>query len=419
MIKSLCTGALLLLVAVAPLVSMTPGFGASEDLSLFMSSKDSNSYLLNNLKLWFELEISDEFALYLRAKHQYAKLLNPSKGSSTDSTQSVIDLELGYFSWHTGDLSLFAGRNLITLGSGLLFDGAADGLNIKYSVGPFDLKGFVAYTGFIAKDANPYNFSRQDINDGAKRLFGGLSCRFAFGTGWTLTANGLLQSDRGERKSSRYDTAHLSLALDGTLLPELALSIEGALQGGESPDSSGLSKRDISAWALTFRMQFSLLDQSESSFALDAAIASGSDNRFSYAPGGIDGFGKDTQFYSFGTYSTGFAFEPDLANLIYTALSFTTMPFSPQSMFGRSSFTFRTSIYFKADKAAPISELARTDPLNNPSSGFLGFAADATWGWRIVGDVSLVFAAGVFKPGKAWTKRTLESLVQTTLVFAF
>jgi len=88
-------------------------------------------------------------------------------------------------------------------------------------------------------------------------------------------------------------------------------------------------------------------------------------------------------------------------------------------MFGRSSFTLKTSLYFKADKAGPTSELATTDTRNNPASAFLGFAADATWAWRVVSDVSLVFAAGVFKPGTAWTDRTLESLIQTTVVFAF
>ncbi|HPN81904.1 MAG TPA: hypothetical protein PLM00_00840, partial [Spirochaetota bacterium] len=177
--------------------------------------------------------------------------------------------------------------------------------------------------------------------------------------------------------------------------------------------------RDISAWAVTFRMQFALLDESESAFAIDAAMATGSDNRYESTPGGIDGDGKDTQFSTFGTYSTGFAFEPDLSNLIYGALSFTTLPFSKGSMFGRSSFTLKSLVYFKADKAGPTSELATTDTLNNPDSVFLGFAVDATWAWRVVSDLSLVFAAGIFKPGTAYTDRTLQSLIQTTLVFAF
>ena len=135
------------------------------------------------------------------------------------------------------------------------------------------------------------------------------------------------------------------------------------------------------------------------------------------APGGIDGDGKDTQF------STFVRIQPDslndLSNLIYGALSFTTLPFSKGSMFGRSSFTLKSLVYFKADKAGPTSELATTDTLNNPDSVFLGFAVDATWAWRVVSDLSLVFAAGIFKPGTAYTDRTLQSLIQTTLVFAF
>ena len=420
MTKSLLAGALLLVLAVVPLSSMTPGYGASEDLSLFMSSKENNNYLLNNLKLWFQLDVSSEFSLYVRGKHQYARLLNAADGtSSADSRQSVLDLDLGYFSWRNEDVALFAGRSLMTLGSGLLFDGAADGLDLRLSAGPLDLRVFGAYTGFIVGDSNPYNFSRQDISDGAKRLFGGLSCAVEFGAGWSLTANGLIQRDQGDVEASRYDTAHLSLALEGALSPAVTLSLEGALQGGEGPESTGTSMREISAWALTFRMQFALLDQSETAFAIDAAMATGSDNRYEHTPGGLDGEGRDTQFYSFGTYSTGFAFEPDLSNLIYAALSFTTMPFSQGSMFGRSRFTLKTSLYFKTDKAGPTSELATTDTRNNPASAFLGFAADATWAWRVVSDVSLVFAAGVFKPGTAWTDRTLESLIQTTVVFAF
>ncbi|HPH02074.1 MAG TPA: hypothetical protein PK297_03890, partial [Spirochaetota bacterium] len=316
-------------------------------------------------------------------------------------------------------------RHGAVLGGDLLADGgdqlggAADGLDITLSAGPVDIEFFGAYTGFIVSDSNPYNFSRQDISDGAKRLFAGLSCGMDLGSGWVVTLNGLLQRDRGDIEASRYDTAHLSLGLEAQFSPAVTMLVEGAVEGGEGPESTGTSMRDISAWAVTFRMQFALLDESESAFAIDAAMATGSDNRYESTPGGIDGDGKDTQFSTFGTYSTGFAFEPDLSNLIYGALSFTTLPFSKGSMFGRSSFTLKSLVYFKADKAGPTSELATTDTLNNPDSVFLGFAVDATWAWRVVSDLSLVFAAGIFKPGTAYTDRTLQSLIQTTLVFAF
>jgi len=418
--KTLLAGFCLLIVAAAPLASLTPGYGASEDASLFMSSQENNNYLLNNFKLWLRLDVTEEFSFYVRGKFQYARLLNAADGTaSADKKQSVFDLDLGYLNWSGEDLGIFAGRTLITLGSGLLFDGAADGLDITLSAGPVDIEFFGAYTGFIVSDSNPYNFSRQDISDGAKRLFAGLSCGMDLGSGWVVTLNGLLQRDRGDIKASRYDTAHLSLGLEAQFSPAVTMLVEGAVEGGEGPESTGTSMRDISAWAVTFRMQFALLDESESAFAIDAAMATGSDNRYESTPGGIDGDGKDTQFSTFGTYSTGFAFEPDLSNLIYGALSFTTLPFSKGSMFGRSSFTLKSLVYFKADKAGPTSELATTDTLNNPDSVFLGFAVDATWAWRVVSDLSLVFAAGIFKPGTAYTDRTLQSLIQTTLVFAF
>ncbi|HPH02900.1 MAG TPA: hypothetical protein PK297_08085, partial [Spirochaetota bacterium] len=141
--KTLLAGFCLLIVAAAPLASLTPGYGASEDVSLFMSSQENNNYLLNNFKLWLRLDVTEEFSFYVRGKFQYARLLNAADGTaSADKKQSVFDLDLGYLNWSGEDLGIFAGRTLITLGSGLLFDGAADGLDITLSAGPVDFELF-------------------------------------------------------------------------------------------------------------------------------------------------------------------------------------------------------------------------------------------------------------------------------------
>lgn len=414
------TVTLLLGLLAVPGLALVPGFGASDDISLFMSSKDNNNYLMNNIKAWMSLDFSDRFQVYLRGKFQHARLVNAaSETAASDKSQSVIDLDQGYLAYRAGDFDVTAGRAVYSFGSGIVFDGTADGISARLEAGPFDVQLFGAYTGLLVKDSNPYNFSRQDLSDGAKRLFGGLQFRVDFGSGWHVALGGLSQSDRGSVEALRYDTQYASVELGGNFSPSVSLSLEGIYQGGEGPESTGTALCDIEAYAVVMRLQFSLLDNAESAFIFDAAYATGSDNRYEYAPGGINGTGKDSQFFAFGIYSTGFAFEPDLSNLVFGALSFTTMPFGDTSMFGRSTFNLRGSVYFKADKAGPTSEIATIDPLNDGSSAFLGWAADCNWSWRLVSDLSLVIGFGVFKPGTAYTTRDLETLVQTTLILAF
>jgi hypothetical protein len=88
------------------------------------------------------------------------------------------------------------------------------------------------------------------------------------------------------------------------------------------------------------------------------------------------------------------------------------------SIFSRALVTLHTAVYFKAKNDAPVSELSVSDPRFNDTEGFLGWALDVSWSWRIVSDLSFVLACGVFKPGAAYTERKLDYLLQTTLVFS-
>lgn len=393
------------------------GFGGWNESSFYASSGTNDNYYINEVKLWAGIRFSAAAQLYLRAKYQLLRQTNPAEGASATKLD-ILDLDQGYFRYSGDMLELLAGRTYYSVGSGVLFNGSADGLGVKLTPGKWTLSGFGAYTGLLVTDSNPYNFSSQDLTDGAKRLFSGLEVRWQFLPGLELFVNGLLQLDRGDDSSSRYDTRYAGGGIAGDISTVWKVSAEYVYQAGKTPDSSGGDEHTIKAQAALFKSRWLLADKRNSSLTLFGAWATGSDQRSDYTPAGFSGSGDDTQFYTFGTYSTGFVFEPDLSNLLYGAVEFVTMPFSG-GIFRRSTLNLRFSYYMKADPDGPFSEAATTDSSTQTGKRDLGYAFDLQYGWRIVSDLSLSLGGGVFKPGSTYLDRDLRWLMQTTLVLSF
>lgn len=402
---------LLLLVTVmsAPLFSAV-GFGGWDDLAFYASSQTNRNYLVNTVRVWFSAAFTEKLSLYLRGKHQYVKNVNAAAGASTsETTQSVIDLDLGYLRLKDGGLTLTLGRGYFRLGIGLVYNGIADGVSGELDLGKVQLSAFANYTGLLEADSNPYNFSMVDINEGAKRFFSALSVRLLPAAGLSFQLGGLVQRDFGD-ENYEYNTFYLTAGVSVNWAVKLQSSLEFVYQGGEGP---ALTERvDIQAFAAVFSTKWFLFNRKESGFTLDVAWAGGGSNRFSIYPGYMSDNKKDTQFYSFGVYSTGFAFEPDLSNLLYASLGFQLFPFTG-GLFADSLLRFNFSWYRRADKAGPISE-----DTDNPEAD-LGMALDMQYTWRIVSDVSFTLGAGAFKPGKAFADRDLRFLGQAGCSISF
>lgn len=409
--------AAVLLLPAAGATAAEFSFGAWNESSIYLSSETNDNYYINEIKLWAGLRFSESAQLYLRGKYQLLRQVNPAAGESAVSLD-ILDLDQGYFRYSSGELELLAGRTYYTVGTGVLFNGSADGAGFKLTPGKWTIAGFGAYTGLLVTDSNPYNFSSQDLTDGAKRFFGGLDLRWQFQPGLELFVNGLVQLDNGDDSSARYDSTYFGGGLAGDLSTVWKISAEYLYQTGTTPDSSGGSAHTIKAMAALLKSRWLFMDKRNSTLTLFAAWATGSDQRSDYTPAGFSGTGDDRQFFSFGTYSTGFVFEPDLANLIYSALEFTTMPFSG-GVLKQSTLNLRFSYYMKAEPDAPFSEAGLTDSAVQTGKRDLGFAVDLQYAWRIVSDVSLSLGGGLFKPGSTWVDRDLRWLAQTTLVISF
>ena len=387
------------------------GYGGWNEFAIFYSSKTNNNYLVDTFRLWMNMKFSKKTAVYLRGKFQHAELLNPTSSTSSDSTATVIDLDLGYFSLKLDSLHLTLGRNYFKLGQGVLFNGIADGLGLDLNLGKLKLSAFGNYTGLLVADTNPYNASSEDMSDGAKRIFAGLAVKLIPGSAFTFYAGSLLQRDQGDYP---YNSVYFFGGLEMNWTTTFQSTLEVIYQIGESPSSSGTE--DIKAMAAVFSTKLFFFDTKASGLTLDLAYASGSDNRNYIYPGGSTTTmtaGDDKQFYSFGVYSTGFVFEPDLVNLIYGSLSFQFRPFK-SGLFRDSSLRLSASYYMKADKDAPISEDADVS-----GEAALGLAFDLQYSWRILSDLSLTLGYGVFLPGTAFSDDGLQMLGMAGISLAF
>ena len=409
---------LIMLVCLAAFSSHTLGFvigyGGTEDISYFVSGASNNNYLINNVKIWTELTFTDSFKFYLRLKLQTIALMNPTNGA-TNTTEIIPGIDQAFVSYRIKDLSLKFGRTDFTLGSGITMNGIADGLGAKYLLGTFGFQGFGGYTKLITTDGNPYNFSTKDLSKGANRIFAGGQVDFFGITGVKLYANILAEIDQGDEDPIKgYNSTYLSFGSSGKLGYHLDYMFELIYQTGTGPDTTEYTSYDISALAGVMKLQLLFYNKAQTGFNLDVAYATGSSIRDTYQPSGVTAgsVGTDKQFFSFGTYSTGFVFEPALSNLFYTSLSFFTMPFS------KSTLTMKVSYYRRANEDGPVSEI---DSLLELKSGEveLGYAADINYVWRIVSDISLTFGGGVFFPGAAFENKEMQTLFMGSLSLTF
>lgn len=415
--------ALLLCLSSSSAFAIALGWGGQEDFAYFVSSQTNDNYMINYLRLWFSSTFSKNFNFYVRAKLEWVNLVNPSPSATDEEKNQVtLDIDQGFFNIKTASsgfsLNMMLGRAYYRVGTGAVFYGIADGAGVKTLFDKAELNLFYSYTGLLLASTNPYNFSSEDTTTGAKRSFAAFEGKYHFTSWMSLSLAALLQMDGSDDKTTRYQSRYFLAGLKGTLFTRLNYLLEFIYQTGKSPDEVTATagndpSNDISAMALVFKGQWMFFDKSKSGLFINAAWASGCPKRDSYTPGGLPVSATDTQFYTFGTYSTGFVFEPELSNLLYAALGFMIMPFPNAS----TKLTF--SYYMKADKDAPTSEEAVSSSNNNSGSADLGFAIDLTLSWRIVSDFSLSLGGGLFFPGAGFVNHDMQSLIQIATTLAF
>lgn len=398
-------------------VWITPAFMYQETPQSTLTS------LTTTFRVWFKTYLWDNSFLYVRGKDTYTWIISDT-GAENYSDTNVLDLDIGYIAMASkrSEVDFSAGRKYFVLGSGLVLDGRGDGAEFNYYSKYISIMALGCWTGWLAKDDNPYGLSDRDISTGAKRVFAGGK----LSTSWfnqTLYLFGLAQIDFGREyynkkrmltaavagnetyfqyygQRSRYESQYYGAGLEGVIVSGLSYAGEFILERGKSYLSGYTIRKDILAYAGQFRLDYYIDVVLKPVLQAQYAFGSGDNNRKDYrAPNGNE-WAKDRGFLYFGTFVGGYALKPLLSNLhvISGSLSFSPFSWSTILQLKHMTFTAKYIYYLKYKTWAPINYgLDATRPDRHVGQG-----VDVALRWLLFSDFSLFCNYGWFKPGKAF-----------------
>ena len=386
---------------------------------------DSSSTSSNTARLWVKSTLWQNAFIYARGKYTFTWNFDKPSGSSLDTTDHVYDLDVAYIGMANRyqNMKLFVGRKFYILGTGLVFSGRGDGIEVSWDNPIVSVKAFGAYTGFLAKDSNPYKLSDRDISKGSKRIFAGgtLEKDFFNQTAYVL---GMAQIDNGRQEmnvKSRYQSQYYGAGFKGLIIDGLDYYAEGVYERGfsyfkGSEDEKALDrqlngtssnpnmlknhKKEVSAYAAMAGVNYYLPTILNPAILFQYAFGSGDGDRQNYSSSTGNTRGADTGFIYFGTYVGGFALRPLLANLHIFRLGFSLAPmsFMKQKFLNRMSVVLRYSYYMKSKIGSPINYGEAPD-----HSSDVGHGADAALRWGIFDDLSFFVNYGLFITGDAYS----------------
>lgn len=384
---------------------------------------DSTSTSSTTAKLWVKSTLWQNAFIYVRGKDTFTWNFRKPGGSSIDTTDNVVDLDVAYIGMANRyqNMKLFVGRKFYILGTGLVFSGRGDGIEASYVNPIVDVKVFGAYTGLLAKDSNPYKLSDKDISKGSKRIFAGGTLEKSF-LNQTAYVLGMAQIDNGRQEmnvKSRYQSQYYGAGLKGLIIDGLDYYAEGVYERGFSyfkgsegekylnqqlnlnnPNVLKNHKKEVSAFAALAGVNYYLPTILNPTILFQYAFGSGDGDRENYSSSTGNTRGPDTGFIYFGTYVGGFALRPLLANLHIFRAGFSLVPmsFMKQRFLNRMSVVLRYTYYMKSKIGGPINygEAER-------HSSDVGHGVDAALRWGIFDDLSFFVNYGLFLPGGAFS----------------
>jgi hypothetical protein len=383
---------------------------------------------VTTFRAWLKTYLWKNSYLYARGKDTYTAILY-HRGSGSAKNKNIIDLDLGYITMTSPrkEVEFTVGRKYFLLGSGTVLDGRGDGAEFSVNTKYISVKALGLWTGWLAKDDNPYGLSDRDISSGAKRVFAGGS----LSTSWfnqTLYAFGLAQFDYGKQQydknralfyyagmnaegfvyysqKTRYQSQYYGAGLEGVIASGLSYSGEFIAEMGKSYCYDPLlnnarSLKNIQALAGLAKIEYYINVLLKPVLTAQYAFGSGDVNRDDYRIPTGNRYGDDSGFIYFGTFVGGYALKPNLGNLHVISGSASFSPFSWSDVYAAKNMTFivRYLYYLKHRAAAAINN--GLDATRNNRE--VGQGIDVSLRWQVFSDFSFFTNYGLFLPGPAF-----------------
>jgi hypothetical protein len=312
-----------------------------------------------------------------------------------------------------GNFVFLGGRQLVHWGNGLTLSEEIDGAQFQLEIGDLRLDSVVGQTRPSTTDFDP---SRPLFDDDTKRMFYGGMLSYQVNWKHRPYIYGLVQED--------HNNDPTVLDANGSFTDNITYGIEFAYEGGkglsrasdfETGAVTTQTEEDISAWAFDAQLDWLLRDDNHTRFSFELILASGDDDR-QHSSATIAGNAPGTDdngFNAFGLINTGFAFAPDVSNIIIARGGVLTFPAPNSQWFRRLQVGANVLIYNKMDSDGQIDEFTSDDT-------YLGTEADLYANWQITSDLSAALRYGVFFPGDAIiTDRDPRHFLYTGVTLAF
>ncbi len=398
--------------------------------------EEDRSYMIDELKLWFNLDYKGSHTLYGRFQERLTFFDNRGDALGSQTTDwfgPKVDVFYYKFnksftdktfsdneSYFTRSINMTIGRKYFYLGSGIVLFNKLDGVEFNLR-----MSQYLTINVFLAqniKTNDDFDFLRPNASR-SERFFTGIEFSTAIFSKNPVSVYFLKQFDRNKDRfvlpgqDFLYDSWYLGVYATGKLfLPELTYSVEFIYEGGKS-SSKGVKgvSGSISAWANVIKLEY-LPSKFISKIFLNNYWASGDADRkaprtsaLGSAPGTTD-----SAFGYFGFVPLGLAFFPYFSNIITTSSGFVVKPVQDEtSMFRNLTIGVTAYLYHKDKKGGGIFDSLGATA--TAAKKFLGTEVDAFINWRLLSDFSLTSEYGVFFPSSAFA--TTKS--RTFFVFGF
>lgn len=376
-----------------------------------------------DLRLWAEAKLDRTYAAYVRLQTEYTDF-NPGDqfaGRHDNIFRSPhIDQAFLEADWRESEqgLMLRAGRQFVSLGSGLLFNDVAYALQGSYGWESFGLRGWVAHSIIHHDDLDRSLPNARD----SRRGFLGLEADYLLTGDHRLYALFLVERDFNREKPANaaqdwdYNANYVGLGGRGTVWGALGYSAEAVYEFGQTVGAGSTKADPISAFAFIATVDYQFGGEMQPAALFQYIFGSGDSDRGSVtdvASGNLSGT-NDTSFLSFGFIQTGFSLFPRVSNIHILRLGGSIRPLVSTELFHSVDVGIYGYYYRKAVSQEPIS-----DPRSFLNNVDVGKEIDLLLRWRIFSDLGFSLNYGLFFPGAAYSEKGARNFVNAGITYSF
>jgi hypothetical protein len=383
--------------------------------------RDTRTDRYFDLRLWGQIQLDRTYTAYLRLQTDYVDF-NPGDQFKTSSDNTFrwphIDQAWVEADWTESGrgVVLRAGREFVTIGSGLLFNDVAYAVQGTYDGEQWALRAWLAHS-LVHEDDIDQSLPHPHESH---RVFLGLEGDLLITGSHRAYVMFLMEHDLNREDNPLqdwdYNANYFGLGGRGTIVAGWGYSVEAVLEFGRTASAGGTRKDPITAFALLFLTDYQFQGPMEPALRFQYMFGSGDSDRASVADmaAGNRAGTTDTSFLSFGFVQTGFSLFPRVSNIHIVRLGGSIRPLESVELFHKLEVGLYGYYYRKASAQELIS-----DSRAFLNSADVGKEFDLFLRWRILSDLGFSLNYGVFFPGKAYLDDSPRNFVSAGITYSF